>query len=91
MKAHRLKVNIPSDHRLEIAVRLPKDFPSGPAEVIVLAAPGEPLPSEAAVSSLSTLAEIRSLALTREEEQILDGLAEFQREHPFRLASLDDR
>lgn len=35
MHAHKLKVTIPPDHQLEI--QLPEDFPSGPAEVIVLA------------------------------------------------------
>ena len=36
MHAHKLKVTIPPDH--EVAIRLPDDFPPGPAEVIVLAA-----------------------------------------------------
>lgn len=34
MHAHKLKVTIQEDHRVE--VRLPADFPEGPAEVIVL-------------------------------------------------------
>ena len=34
MHAHKLKVNVPQDHQLEI--HLPEDFPPGPAEVIVL-------------------------------------------------------
>lgn len=34
--AHRLAVTIPRDHQIEI--RLPEDFPAGPAEVIVLSA-----------------------------------------------------
>lgn len=42
MKAHKLKVTVPPDHQLEI--RLPEDFPAGPAEVIVLAAAGEKKP-----------------------------------------------
>jgi hypothetical protein len=37
MRAHKLNVTISADH--EIAIRLPDDFPSGPAEIIVLAAP----------------------------------------------------
>jgi hypothetical protein len=36
MRAYKLEVNVPSDHRL--AVELPADFPPGPAEVIVLSA-----------------------------------------------------
>lgn len=41
MHAHKLNIVIPADH--EIAIRLPDDFPAGPAEVIVLAtrAPSE--------------------------------------------------
>lgn len=35
MRAHKFKVNVESDHSLSI--RLPDDFPPGPAEVIVLA------------------------------------------------------
>ena len=35
MRAHKLKVDIPEDHHLEVV--LPRDFPSGPAEIIVLA------------------------------------------------------
>lgn len=37
MQAHKLKVTVPEDHRLSLA--LPQDFPTGPAEVIVLAVP----------------------------------------------------
>lgn len=34
MHAHKLKITVPQDHQVEI--RLPEDFPPGPAEVIVL-------------------------------------------------------
>lgn len=37
MRAHKLNVTVPADH--EISIRLPDDFPPGPAEIIVLAAP----------------------------------------------------
>jgi hypothetical protein len=33
MRTHKIKVTIPADHQL--AVRLPDDFPEGPAEVII--------------------------------------------------------
>ena len=33
MRTHKIKVTIPADHQL--AVRLPDDFPAGPAEVII--------------------------------------------------------
>lgn len=36
MHAHKLNVTVPADH--ELAIRLPDDFPPGPAEIIVLAA-----------------------------------------------------
>jgi hypothetical protein len=47
MHAHKLNVTIPADH--EVAIRLPDDFPAGPAEIIVLAAraPGERSDAEA--------------------------------------------
>jgi hypothetical protein len=37
MHAHKLNVTVSADHA--IAIRLPDDFPPGPAEVIVLAVP----------------------------------------------------
>lgn len=37
MHAHKLTVTVSPDHR--VALRLPDDFPTGPAEVIVLASP----------------------------------------------------
>ena len=92
MHAHKLKVTIPKDHRLKLAVDLPADFPSGPAEVIVLgaASPTDPTEGDSLRQQLAVLDEIRSSALTREEEEILDGFESFRREHPFRLASLDE-
>jgi len=37
MRAHKLNITVPADHEIEI--RLPDDFPPGPAEIIVLATP----------------------------------------------------
>jgi hypothetical protein len=37
MRAHKQNVTIAADR--EIAIRLPDDFPSGPAEIIVLSVP----------------------------------------------------
>ncbi len=80
MRAHKVKVTIPINH--ELAVRLPDDFPAGPAEVIVLAgsaderrtvklagvlAPDVP-PPEDADPVADALAELR-----REREQRFDG------------------
>ena len=93
MHAHKLKVTIPEDHRLKLAVDLPADFPPGPAEVIVLGTPSRSLEETAAESlrqQLAVIDEIRSTPLTCEEEEVLDGFEAFRREHPFRLASLDE-
>lgn len=89
--AHKLKVTIPKDHRIEL--RLPEDFPAGPAEVIVLAHPvgSEPQKlSSAQERALANLEELRSLRLTQEEEEVLDQFESFRREHPFHLSSLTD-
>lgn len=40
MHTYKLQVTVPKDNDREISVHLPDDFPSGPAEVIVLAALG---------------------------------------------------
>ena len=39
MRAHRTRITIPEDR--DLRVRLPSDFPSGEAEVIVLAEPAK--------------------------------------------------
>jgi hypothetical protein len=39
MRAHRIKVTVPES--LEVTLRLPSDFPTGEAEVIVLEGAGE--------------------------------------------------
>ena len=91
--AHKLKVTIPKNHRLKLAVDLPADFPAGPAEVIVLGTTSQPTDetdAERLQQQLAVLDEIRSTALTSEEEEVLDGFESFRREHPFRLASLDE-
>ena len=95
MHAHKLKVTIQEDHRVE--VRLPDDFPEGPAEVIVLASrqTGSTTPSPTSHPSsqqrtLAALAELRSVQHTPEEEEVLDGLETFRQEHPVRFASLTE-
>ena len=37
MHTHKARVTVPQSHRIE--VDLPEDFPSGPAEIIVLSSP----------------------------------------------------
>ena len=36
MRSHKVQITIPADHQL--AIKLPDDFPAGPAEVTVLTA-----------------------------------------------------
>ena len=50
MHAYKQQVTVPSDHGL--AIRLPDDFPPGPAEVIVLAMASAPEPSQCRVKRL---------------------------------------
>jgi hypothetical protein len=46
MRAHKQTITIDADH--EVAIRLPDDFPAGPAEIIVLAvSASEPASSQA--------------------------------------------
>jgi hypothetical protein len=60
--AHKLKVTIQEDHRVE--VRLPDDFPEGPAEVIVLtnrqAGDAQPSPEEKEVLDALPRFQIRA-------------------------------
>lgn len=91
MHAHKLKVTVPKDHRIEL--RLPEDFPAGPAEVIVLAQTSgseKQRLSSIQEKALANLEELRSVRLTREEEEVLDQFESFRSEHPFNLSSLTD-
>lgn len=88
MHAHKLKVTVREDHRVE--VRLPEDFPEGPAEVIVLAQRNQGAYPAGQQQSLAALAELRSTQLTPEERQVLDEFESFRRDHPIRFSSLTD-
>ena len=50
MHAHKLNVTVSADH--EIAIRLPDDFPAGPAEIIVLSVQSASDRSDAAERTL---------------------------------------
>ncbi len=90
MQAHKMKVTVPEDHQLEI--RLPRDFPSGPAEIIVLAVPpGEGAQKRDSGKLLKVLESLRSMERTEEEERVLEDFDRFQQAHPFDLASLVDK
>ena len=87
MKAHKMRVTIPEDHEVEI--RLPEDFPAGPAEVIVLAgSPGGKESGEAQSDMMRSLERLRALQLTPEEERILNEFEEFRQQHPIDFSSL---
>lgn len=88
MQAHKMKITVPKEHQLEI--RLPDDFPAGPAEIIVLAgsaAGGEPQ-RKASRETLAALENLRSMELTDEEDLVLSDFDRFRRANPFDLASL---
>lgn len=73
MQAHKVRVDVPADHR--ITLDLPDGFPAGPAEVIVLAVSGEGLRIVRAGGTLS------SPHLPPEgEDPIADALRELRRE-----------
>jgi hypothetical protein len=86
MQAHKQTVTVTDDHQLEI--RLPEDFPSGPAEVIVLASPDAEALSRSRQGMMKALQELRDLELTPDEERVLDEFDEFQRQHPINFSSL---
>jgi hypothetical protein len=88
MHAHKLQVTVPEDHGREIAVRLPDDFPSGPAEVIVIT--DSQSPDLRSPQPRTTIEKLRSFHRTSEEDKVLDDFDAFRREHPFRLDSLSD-
>lgn len=90
MQAHKMKVTVPEDHQLEI--RLPRDFPSGPAEIIVLASPSdERTQKRASGELLAALEGLRSMERTEEEERVLEDFDRFRQSNPFDLDSLVDR
>jgi hypothetical protein len=75
VQAHRMKVTVPEERHLEI--RLPQEFPAGPAEIIVLAGPEEAA-DQASGDLLAALETLRSLELTEEEERVLDEFKDFR-------------
>ena len=81
MHAHKEKITIPADHQLTL--RLPDNFPTGPAEVIVLA-------DSSAEKRIVKLAGI--LALDKPPpmhiDQIADSLQEFRQERKQRFEKL---
>jgi hypothetical protein len=86
-----MKVTVPENHHLEI--RLPQDFPAGPAEIIVLAGPaaGEGSTKSASKQLLSALESLRAMERTDEEEHVLEDFTRFREMNPFDLTSLKDR
>ncbi|PYQ62363.1 MAG: hypothetical protein DMF53_13155 [Acidobacteria bacterium] len=89
MQAHKQTVTVPEDHQLEI--RLPADFPAGPAEVIVLAGPSETQElDETRQEMLRVVQKLRTFKPTPEEDRVVDEFEEFQRQHPINFSSLSE-
>lgn len=78
MHAHKIKVTISEDH--ELSVKLPQDFPAGPAEVIVLA---EPSTSRRIVRLSGALAPDATEEIPG--DPIADALEELRRERAERF------
>ncbi len=78
MRAHKAKVTIPMDH--ELAVRLPDDFPAGPAEVIVLAGSADERPT---VKLAGVLAP--DVPPPEDVDPVADALGELRREREQRF------
>ncbi len=74
MRAHRLNVTVAEDHQLQ--VNLPDDFPSGPAEVIILTADSE---TKSTVKLGGVLSPSEPLPAG---DPIADALAELREERP---------
>lgn len=81
MQAYKVNAIVSKDRRL--AIRLPDDFPSGPAEVIVLALSMET--SEAQAGSVEAFEELRNLHPTEGEAKDLE---EVDREAALRSIAL---
>jgi len=89
MQAHKQTVTVPEDHQLEI--RLPADFPAGPAEVIVLASPSEAqVLDETRQEMLRVVQKLRAFKPTPEEERVVDEFEEFRRQYPINFSSLSE-
>lgn len=83
MQAHKVRVDVPEDHR--ITLELPEGFPAGPAEVIVLAAGAERRRIVKAGGSLGP-----PQPLEPDEDPIADALRELRRERLGRLERTSD-
>ena len=79
MYAHRIKVTITTDHKLSI--RLPEDFPAGPAEIIILADAGT---KQQIVNLAGVLAS--DISPPNEIDPISDSLQELRQEREKRFS-----
>jgi len=81
MRTHKIKVTIPADHRL--AVRVPDDFPTGPAEVIIQA-------DSSAERRIIKLAGVLAPQVPPPHvDSIADALQEFRHERQQRFEKLE--
>lgn len=92
MRALKLSVTVDEDH--EVLMRLPEDFPAGPAEVIILESSAEKRLANGRSGEsvepglLESVRQLRLLRRTTEEDQILGDFESFRRANPFQLSSL---
>ena len=82
MRTHKIKVTIPADHRL--AVRVPDDFPTGPAEVIIQA----DSPAEQRIIKLAGVLAPQ-VPPPPHVDSIADALQEFRHERQQRVEKLE--
>ena len=81
MRTHKIKVTILADHQL--AVRLPDDFPAGPAEVLIMA----DSPVEQRIVKLAGV--LASHVPPPHIDPIADVLQEFRHERQQRFEKLE--
>lgn len=82
MQAHRIKVTVPSDHR--VTLTLPAHFPSGPAEIIVLT----DSPQEKKIIKLAG-ALASDMPLATRDDPVAEALQELRRERTRRLEEIE--
>ena len=70
MRVHKLNVTVSAD--LEIAIRLPDDFPPGPVEIIVLAVPSASDRPGAALRTLKPHPVLRKIVFHEDPSLPLD-------------------
>jgi len=82
MRTHKIKVTIPADHQL--ALRVPDDFPTGPAEVVIQADSSD---EQRIIKLAGILAP--QVPPSSHVDPIADALQEFRHERQQRFEKLE--